>query len=341
MVPLVPVTPARILNLARGFMAAKVLLSAVELGLFTALAEAGPLAAEGLRQRLGVHERGARDFFDTLVSIGMLERDADGRYANTPEADLYLDRNKPTYIGGLLEMQNARLYLFWASLTEALRTGEPQNEAKGGGGDLFEAIYADPERLQTFLRGMTGVSLLTANAITEKFPWREYRTVIDIGTAQGCLPVQVAKAHPHISGGGFDLPAVAPVFEAYVTEHRLSERLKFHPGDFFTDPLPTADVLVMGHILHDWDLPTKRMLLAKAHAALAPGGALLVYDMMIDDERRTNTHGLLMSLNMLIETKGGFDYTGADCIGWMREAGFRETRVEPLAGPHAMVIGTK
>ncbi len=335
------VTPDAIMQLGLGFWGSKALLSAVELGLFTELAASGgPQDADALTARLGLHGRGARDFLDALVALRMLDRGEDGRYRNTLAADLFLDRAKPSYIGGLLEMANARLYPFWGSLTEALRTGEPQNEAKRGG-DVFGKLYADPERLKGFLKAMTGVSLGAAQAIAAKFPWREYRTFVDVGAAEGALPVRVASAHPHLSGGGFDLPDVRPHFDAYVATHGLSDRLSFHAGDFFADPLPRADVLVMGHILHDWDLERKRLLIAKAFDALPPGGALVVYEAMIDDARRENAFGLLMSLNMLIETRGGFDYTAADCVGWMREAGFRETRTEHLAGPDSMVVGVK
>jgi hypothetical protein len=334
------VSASAIMQLGLGFMASKTLLSAVELGLFTVLAD-GPLDAEALRARTGVHRRSARDFFDSLVALGMLERDESGRYANTPATDLYLDRRKESYVGGLLEMMNARLYSHWAALTEGLKTGLHQNEAKGKDESAFTALYADPVRLEVFLGAMTGVSLPNARAIARAFPWRDHRTMIDIGTAQGCVPVQIALAHPHIRGGGFDLPPVRPVFERYVAAHGLADRLRFHPGNFFDDPFPPADVLVMGHVLHDWDLPTKKMLLKKAYETLPAGGALVVYDMIIDDARRKNVAGLLMSLNMLIETPGGFDYTGADCIGWMREAGFAAPQIEPLVGPHSMVIGLK
>ena len=238
-------------------------------------------------------------------------------------------------------MANERLYPFWGSLTEALRTGQLQNEAKGGGKNFFAAIYADPARLKGFLEAMSGISLGAAMAIANKFPWERYETFVDVGAAQGGLPVQVALAHEHLSGGGFDLPPVGPVFGEYVDSHNLGNRLRFYPGDFFEDPLPAADVLVMGHVLHDWDLEIKRMLLAKAYETLPEGGALIVYDAVIDDDRSENAFGLLMSLNMLIETPGGFDYTGADCISWMREAGFRETRVEHLVGPDSMVVGIK
>ena len=323
-------TPEQIMNLGMAFWGSKTLLSAVEIGLFTELAKE-PLDLQTLSERLMLHPRSARDFLDALVALGMLERNG-GKYANTPETDLFLDRAKPSYVGGLLEMANARLYPFWGSLTEALRTGQPQNEAKTGG-NFFTALYADPARLKDFVEAMASATLGAAMAIANKFPWDRYETFVDIGAAQGGLPVQVALTHNHLSGGGFDLPPVGPIFEEYVDSHGLGERLRFYPGDFFEDPLPTADVLVMGHILHDWGLEEKRLLLEKAYEALPEGGALIVYEALIDDERRENAFGLLASLNMLIETSAGFDYTGADCSSWMRDAGFRETYVEHLAGP--------
>jgi cyclopropane fatty-acyl-phospholipid synthase-like methyltransferase len=333
------VSPEGILQLGLGFWGSKALLSAVELGLFTKLADQGPLDGEALREELGLHERSATDFFDALVALGMLERQ-DGRYANTPSTDVFLDRSKPSYIGGILEMANARLYQFWGSLTEGLQTGQLQNEAKGGE-DFFEKLYSDPDRLSQFARAMSAVSTGAAHAIAAKFPWDVHKTVIDVGCAEGAVPVQVALAHDHISGGGYDLPQLEPIFDAHVEQFGLSDRLSFTAGDFFDGPLPEADVLVMGHILHDWGLDEKRVLLEKAHAALPEGGALIVYDAIIDDERRDNAFGLLMSLNMLIETPGGFDYTGGDCCGWLREAGFRDSYVEHLAGPDSMVVGIK
>jgi hypothetical protein len=331
-------TPERILRLGLGYQGAKVLLSAVELGLFTELANR-PLDAERLRARLGLHPRSARDFFDALVALGMLERDGSA-YRNTPETDRFLDRAKPTYIGGYLEMHNTRMYLFWGSLTEGLRTGQPQNEAKTGG-SFFEVLYGDPAKLREFLRAMTGFSAGAALAIAQRFPWRQYQTFVDIGAAEGGLAVQVALTHEHLTGGGFDLPTVEPIFQEYVRGFQLEHRLTFHAGDFFVDPLPQAQVYSMGHILHDWSLDEKKFLLSKAYAALPAGGALIVFDTLIDDERRANAWGLLRSLTMLIETQAGFDYTGADCCGWMQEVGFRETRVERLVGPDSLVVGIK
>jgi SAM-dependent methyltransferase len=336
--PQVDPSPAGILQVGLAFWASKALLTATELGLFTELAR-GPLDAETLRQRLGLHQRSFHDFLDALVALRLLER-RDGIYSNTPDTDLFLDRNKPSYVGGILEMCNSRLYKDWGSLTEALRTGTPQNEAKDSK-DAFATLYSSPEKLESFLKAMTGISLGAARAIGEKFPWNEYKTFADIGCAQGGTPVLIARMNPHLQGTGYDLAQVQPVFEKYAQAHGVADRVRFQAGDFFKDSLPKVDVIIMGHILHDWDLAQKKMLIQKAYDALPKGGAFVVYECLIDDGRRENALGLLMSLNMLIETPGGFDYTGADCQGWLREAGFRETCVEHLVGPDSMVIGIK
>jgi SAM-dependent methyltransferase len=331
-------SPAKIMQLGVGFWGSKALLSAIELGLFTVLAR-GPRDAETLRLQLGLHPRSARDFFDALVALGMLKRTGT-RYANTPETALFLDRNKSTYVGGILEMANARLYRFWGSLTEGLRTGKAQNEAKTGE-DFFGTLYADPRRLEGFLKAMTGLSIASARVLAKKVPWKQYRTFVDVGCAQGGVAVEIASAHKHLTGMGMDLPVVQPIFEAYAKTRGVDSRLRFVSGNFFKEPLPQADVIIMGHILHDWNLDEKMMLLRKAHAALPPKGALIVHEALIDDARKRNAFGLLMSLNMLIETHGGFDFTGADCRKWMKEAGFSRSRVESLSGPDSMVIGFK
>jgi hypothetical protein len=331
-------TPEKIMQIGLGFWASKTLLSAVEMEVFTELAKNSEDLVT-LQNRLGLHPRGARDFLDALVALGFLQRE-NGRYSNTPETDLFLDKRKPSYIGGLLEMANSRLFGFWNDLSPALRTGLPQNEAKDGG-DFFAALYADPKRLKEFMQAMSGLSRPANMAIAQRFPWANYKAFVDVGTAQGDLAAQIALANLHLTGVGFDLPEVGPIFEENMAAKRLAERVTFVGGNFFTDPLPNADVVLMGHILHDWTLDEKKMLLRKAYEAVPKGGAIVVYDAIIDDDRSKNAFGLLMSLNMLIETPGGFDYPGADCQAWMREVGFRETRVEHLVGPDSMAIGIK
>lgn len=331
--------PEHILQTGLAFWASKTLLSAIELGVFTELAKQ-PEDLATLSERLGLHPRASRDFLDTLVALDFLTRH-EGKYSNTPSTDVFLDKNKPSYLGGILEMANNRLYPFWGGLTTALQTGQPQNESTRGGPDMFATLYSEPARLKEFLRAMTGISHGANMTIARQFPWAKYKSAVDAGTAQGDLITQVALANPHLSGIGFDLTQVGPIFEEYVAANGLSGRVRFQGGSFFTDPIPQADVVMMGHILHDWNLDEKKALIRKAYEAIPEGGAFIAYDAIIDDDRSKNAFGLMMSLNMLIETNGGFDYSGADCIGWMKEAGFRETRVEHLVGPDSMVIGIK
>jgi SAM-dependent methyltransferase len=332
--------PEKILQTGLGFWPSKTLLSAVELGVFTELAS-GPADLDTLRSRLGLHPRAAADFFDSLVALGFLQRE-DGQYTNTEETALFLDRSKPTYVGGILEMANLRLFDAWSRLSTGLRTGEPQNELRLGGKESpFAVIYADPNRLKSFLSAMTGISHGANIEIAKKVPWKHYKTFADLGTAQGDLAVQIALANPQLTGFGYDLSPVQPIFEEYAAHNGIADRLRFQTGDFFRDALPQVDVLTMGHILHDWNLEEKKALIRKAYDAIRPGGALVVYDSIIDDDRSKNAFGLLMSLNMLIETPGGFDYTAADCCRWLQDAGFVKTQVEHLVGPDSMVVGYK
>jgi len=333
------ITPDKILQTGMAFWASKTLLSAIELGIFTELSK-GSATLDSLINKLGLHPRSAKDFLDALVALEFLSRKNE-IYSNTSETDLFLDRNKPSYIGGILEMANHRLYPFWGHLTEALCTGLPQNETKSGDIGLFETLYTDQHRLKEFLSAMTGISHSANVAIAKQFPWGKYQTFVDLGTAQGDLAVQIALENPHLKGVGLDLPEVTPIFEEFIQKAGVAGRVIFYACDFFKQDLPKTDIYLMGHILHDWDLATKKMLIKKIYDALPSGGALIVYDAIIDDDRSKNAFGLMMSLNMLIETSGGFDYTGKDCASWMIEAGFTSTRLEHLVGPDSMVIGIK
>ncbi|MGE0710215.1 MAG: methyltransferase [Planctomycetota bacterium] len=336
--------PSHIMQLGMGFFGSRALLSAVELELFTRLGERGPLTGAELRAALGLAERAVPDFPDALVALGMLERDGDGpaaRYRNTPEAAFFLDKNQPNYMGGILEMASARLYRFWGDLTEALRTGTPQNEIKHSGEPMFAKLYSVPERLEQFMSAMAGVSAGNFRAFAEQFDFSRYQTLTDVGGATGQLSCMVAAANPHMRCTSFDLPAVEPIARRCVERAGLSERVGVAAGDFFKDPLPAADVITMGMILHDWNLEKKKVLIQKAYEALPPGGAFVVIEALIDDARRENAFGLLMSLNMLIEFGDAFDYTGADFSRWCLEAGFQRTEVLQLAGPSSAAIAYK
>src|SRR3954469_10109911 len=335
--------PTHTMQVGMGFWASKTVLSAVELGVFTELG-ADAMTGPELAARLGLHPRAVDDFLDALVALGFLERDgdgADGRYRNTAESAAFLDRASPTYIGGILEMAKARLYRFWGDLTEALRTGQPQNEVKHTGRPMFDELYRDPARLEQFMHAMQGVSLGNFHALAEKFDFGRYTTVCDVGGATGQLSSILAGRHPHLRCTSYDLPVVAPIAEQAIAAAGLTDRVDVASGDFFAEPLPSADVITMGMILHDWDLERKMELIRSAYDALPEGGAFIVIENLIDDARRENAFGLMMSLNMLIEFGDAFDFTGSDFAGWCEEAGFRDVEVLPLTGPASAGIAFK
>jgi hypothetical protein len=331
------------LKIGTGFWSSKVLLSAVELGLFTAIGD-GTLTGSEIERELGLHPRGTYDFLDALVALGLLERDGDGaegRYANTRDTRRFLDRNSPDYVGGILEMANARLYRFWADLTPALKTGQPQNEVRHSGKPMFDELYADPARLEQFMEAMAGVSRANFQAFAKKFDFSRYGSLADIGGATGQLASLVAQQHPHLSCASYDLPVVHPIAERRIAQAGLAGRVKAGTIDFLTDDFPQADVITMGMILHDWNLEHKQALIAKAYDALPKGGAFVAIENIIDDERRQNAFGLLMSLNMLIEFGDAFDFTGADFQSWCLEAGFERCEILHLNGPASAAIAYK
>jgi len=336
-------SPQRILDTGFGFWPSKVLLTAVGLELFTKLGTRA-MTADELGRALALHPRGTYDFFDALVALRFLERDGDGpnaRYRNGAEAAAFLDKAQPTYVGGMLEMCDARLYGFWNDLPTALRTGQPQNELRQGGTSMFETLYADPARLEQFVSAMRGISMANFAALAEKFDFSRYRTLCDVGGATGLLSVLVARRQSHLACLSYDLPVVEPIARRWIEKDGMAGRVQTVAGDFLAAPLPKADVVTMGMILHDWNLEKKRHLVARAYDALPPGGAFIAIENLIDDARRENAFGLLMSLNMLIEFGDAFDYTGADFWTWCREAGFTRYEVLHLNGPCSAAIAYK
>jgi len=338
-----PLTPDAILQVGFGFWNSKVLLSAIELQLFTRLGQRQLTGAE-LQKELGLHPRGVADFLDALVAMKFLQRAGEGtgaKYSNTPETALFLDRTSPRYVGGILEMLNARLFRYWNDLPEALRTGQPQNETKHGENGVFEELYSDPAKLEQFLEAMSGLSRINFEALADKFDFSRYQTLCDVGGASGLLCMEVARKHPRIYCTSFDLPAVEPVAKKRIAAAGLSDRIRVSSGDFFQDPLPKADIITMGMILHDWNLERKMQLVRAAYDALPTGGAFIAVEALIDDARRENVFGLLMSLNMLIEFGEAFDFSGADFRKWCGEVGFKRFEVIHLAGPSSAAIAYK
>jgi hypothetical protein len=338
-------TPESIMQIGTGFWASKILLSAVKFQLFTKLGERQQMPAAEIKTMLNLQctDRNVYDFLDALTTFGFLSREGvleTAVYSNSINTDFFLDKKKPSYIGGLLEMLNNRLYGFWGTLEEGLITGLPQNEAKHGG-NVFAEIYADPNRLHEFVNAMSGIQMGNFMAFAQQFDFSRYKSLTDVGGSAGLLSLMVATHQPHMSCTSFDLPPVEPIASNTIQHFKLSDRVKTAAGDFFKSPIPPADVVVMGNILHDWDEETKLMLMKMAFDAIPEGGVFVAIENIIDDERKKNIFGLMMSLNMLIETGKGFDYTLADFNIWARKVGFKSTAILPLTGPSSAAIAYK
>lgn len=335
-------SPDKILEIGQGFWAAKTLLSATKLGVFTELERNGPLTVEELEANLGLDHRGARDFMDALVALDLLERE-NYEYRNTPAASTYLVEGKPTSFVGWFEMVNDRLYPFWGDLETALTTGQPQNELEDPETHPFEGvIYTDDDILEQFVGAMTSFSMGAADVIANEFPWTNHDTVVDLGTSEGIVPRRIAEVNDHVHAIGADLPRIEPYFQDFTGDSPAADRLEFRTVDFFADEaLPAADVYILGHILHDWSFDEIRLILSKVYDAVEAGGAVIVYGTMIDEDRHNAVLPLLMSLNMLIETPDGSDYTPSQCIEWLHQTGFEGGEARPLPGPDTMVQARK
>jgi 2-polyprenyl-3-methyl-5-hydroxy-6-metoxy-1,4-benzoquinol methylase len=338
--------PSQIMQVGMGFFASKVLLSAVRLNLFTFLGQGGKRTNE-IKDHLGLQTstRHVCDWLDALVSLGFLQRDGvmeDATYTNTPTTAMFLDRTQATYMGGILEMANNRLYRFWGDLDEALLTGRPQNESKHGNMHFFEALYRSPEKLHEFMDAMSGFQAGNFVTLVKAFDFSKYKTIADIGGADGFLCCTIAQHHPGVTCTTYDLPPVKPLADARITRSNVQGRVTAENIDIDkAAAFPSADVIVMGNILHGYDEPRKQEILRKAYDAVNDGGVFMAIENVIDNDRRKNTLGLLMSLNMLIENGDGFDYSHQDFEKWARAAGFRKTDLIPLAGPTSAAIAHK
>ncbi|WP_433261227.1 methyltransferase [Actinosynnema sp. CS-041913] len=326
-------TAEDILRLGNAFCEAKALLTAVQLDLFDTL-DARPLTEEEIRDRLGLHGRGLADFLRLLVALGLLEADG-GRYTGSPSARRHLVTGKPGYVGGFLRRTDHNRYPLWGRLADALRTGKPQYD-----GD-FRQVLSTPAALEQFVQMMDGLTQVLAPQLADAHDWSTARSVVDVGGCRGNVAGHVVRANPGLTGHVFDLPQIEPFFARHVERMGLTGRISFHGGDFFEDDLPHGDVVVMGHVLHNWNESQRARLVAKAHQAVHPGGALLVYDRMLDGHSASPTENLVISLDMLLVSEGGAEYTVDELRRHAESAGFASVTARPLGDHDTLVVCRK
>ena len=335
-----------LLDLGSAFSASRVLLTAIELDLFTVLSR-GPLTASEIATALKLHQRAVPDFPDALLSLNMLTREGDGpeaRYSNGPLPAYYLVKGTPTYKGGFFEMCATRLYHYWGHFTEALQTGRCQNEShprNADAKDVWSSIYETDEKLEGFMQAMGALNNDAQRELAKKMDWATVSSHLDLGGADGLLSCEVVSANPHVKSTTLDLERVSKVARNNIAKRGLTDKINIVSGSFWDCPFPKADVITMGIILHDYNLEKKMVLLRKAYDALNPGGRLVALEHLIEDDRRGSVPALIMSLNMLVDQNGGFDFTSRDFDGWAKEVGFDHSEKIELIPPLSAVIAYK
>lgn len=314
-----------ILQLNVAYTRARVLHTALELGLFEFLSE-GPRTEAEVREYCGLRSHLVSDWLDALSGLDLLSHDG-GRYANTPRSEHFLVPGKPHYIGGSV-LQHGRVhYELWSDFGDALRDGKATSGRNITAGAVVEE-QPDLDRARRFLDHMDTFNQFVATQLSQALDWSEVKTFVDVGGARGNVAAQLALHHPNLTGTVFDVPGVEPLFDEHMAVRGMTGRIGFAGGDFFNDPLPGADVVVFGHVLHDHPAESRKKLLAQAFGALPPGGTLLVYDAMLDDD--SEVAAFLQSLVCSVILDGGSEYRVRDISAWAEELGFEVQHVIPL-----------
>lgn len=332
------------MELSQGFWGFKTLAVAMDLELFARIEESGPVGAASVAEMLGIEVRPAQMLLTGCASLGLLASADGARFTNTALAQAYLVPGRPYFFGGWIRMLDRRLYGGWGRLGEAVRRNAPTTWDPTMQDTLFAT--EDEELLGTFWEAMHAISSSTARVLAACVDLSVYRRLLDVGGGSGAYAIELCRANPGLRATVLDLPHVCPSATAHTARAGLQERITAVPGDFLAEPvLPGGhDLILLSMILHDWDEATGRALLAKCRAALPSGGAVIISELMVDDDRTGPRAAALMNLNMLVETVGGQNYTAAEYERWLREAGFGQVRRIPLRsapGANQIIIATR
>ena len=295
--------PSPIIELIDAFRRSKTMFAAVSLGVFEALEER-PTDASGLAARLGAGADPLERLLDACVGMGLLKKH-DGAYANQPVAATYLCDRSPLSLTGYVLYSNEALFPMWAHLEDAVREGAPRwTQTFGWHGSIFDHFFKTEARQRHFLHGMHGFGQLSSAQVAAAFDLSRFQRMADLGGATGHLAMAACERYPQLRAVVFDLPPVVAMAREYVAGSAARDRIEPVAGDFFRDGLPAADLYSLGRILHDWPEDRIQRLLLKIYQALPAGGALLIAEKLLDEDKSGPTPAHLQSLNMLIATQG-------------------------------------
>jgi len=331
-----------LMEISSGFWAFKTLAAATELDLFTRLSRSKGATSAELAGALGIDGRPAEMLLTGCAALGLLKKRR-ARYVNSPLAERFLVKGVPQYFGGFVEMLDKRLYAGWGKLTEALRTNRPTTWDPDVQQSLFDG--ADPVMLAHFWQAMHSISISTGAALARALDWKRFRRVLDVGGGSGAFDIELCRRHRHLQSTVYDLPHVVEIAAANVAQAGLQSRVQTVGGDLFADAAyPQGhDAVLLSLIMHDWSEADDRRILQKCFAALPSGGAVIICELLVNEAKTGPAPAALMSLNMLVETAGGRNYTAGEYSSWLRDLGFRRIRTVRFRAPGAdgAVIGYK
>lgn len=328
------VSPLPLMQLSIGFWSFKALAAANELDLFARLSDTDGHTIDELAEILGIGQRPVELLVTACASLGLLER-RDGRYVNSALADEFLVPGRAYQFGGWVRMLDRRLYPAWGRLVEAVRTNRPTSWNPDEQAHLFDS--EDPELLALFWEAMHSLSTLTARELGAHVDLSASTALLDVGGGSGAYDIELCRRYPNLRATVFDLPPVCDIASEKIEAAGEEERIAVAPGDFLADPeLPAGhDVVLLSMIMHDWAPEQDLAILRKCFAALPPGGRIVISELLVNDEKTGPPAAALMSLNMLVETVGGRNYTAAEYEEWLRATGFVDVQTVSFEAPGA------
>ncbi|MGA3328262.1 MAG: class I SAM-dependent methyltransferase [Terriglobia bacterium] len=331
--------PAPVLDLIQAFRRSKTLFTAVSLGIFDRLGD-GAADAPTLAHELDADADALQRLLDACVSLGLLEKQA-ALYSNPPLATTYLTRSSPHTLAGYILYSDRALYPLWGNLEAAIRAGTNRwQQTFGGKASIFEHFFRTEEARRDFLSGMDGFGQLSSPAVVAAFDLGRFRRLVDLGGGTGHLALTACARYPQLQGAVFDLPAAISTTRDYVGRRSLGVQVDLIVGDFFTDPLPEADIFALGRILHDWSEDKIRTLLKKVWERLPSGGALLIAEKLLNDDKTGPVPALMQSLSMLVCTEGK-ERTLAEYTALLRQAGFAQVMGKVTNAPLDAILAVK
>lgn len=331
--------PGIVLDLLEAFRRSKTMFAAVALGVFDALAD-GPQPLDRLSQQLGASSDGLERLLDACVHLGLLIRGAEG-YSNTPVADCYLRSDSPRRLTGYINYSNDLMWKLWGNLEHAVREGTHRwPQTFGWDGPIFSHFFRDERAKREFLMGMHGFGVISSPHVVQAFDLSRFQRLVDLGGATGHLAIAACQRYPAMRGVVFDLEAAMPLAREIVDQSEVADRIDLVAGDFFRDALPPGDLYALGRIVHDWSPEKIALLLSRIHKALPSGGAVLIAEKLLWEDKTGPSWALMQSLNMLTCTEGK-ERTLAEYEALLAQAGFSDVRGCRTTSPLDVVLATK